>query len=142
MFLFCLLHTRPSLLYALYCGPRRDKDPRWVPAVVTKVRGARSVCIRVYPRGPIWRRHVEQLRPRYISEEDMEPGETPSSSVERGHLANGGAEEASPEKKDEESSNAETTVQRKRRNPRMPTGNEYGPDRPRRSTRTKKPRFT
>ena len=72
----------------------------------------------------------------------MEPGETPSSSVERGYLANGGAKEASPEKKDEESSNAETTVQRKRRNRRMPTGNEYGPDRPRRSTRTKKPRFT
>ena len=26
--------------YALYCGPRRDKDPRWVPAVITKVQGA------------------------------------------------------------------------------------------------------
>ena len=39
--------------YALYCGPRQDKDPRWVPAVVTKVRGARSVCVRVYPMGPI-----------------------------------------------------------------------------------------
>ena len=39
--------------YALYCGPRQDKDPRWVPAVVTKVRGARPVCVRVYPMGPI-----------------------------------------------------------------------------------------
>eukprot|EP00731_Ephydatia_muelleri_P000962 Em0001g962a len=28
--------------YALYCGPRREKDHRWVPAVVTKVYGARS----------------------------------------------------------------------------------------------------
>ena len=37
--------------YALYCGLRRDKDPRWVPAVVTKVRGARSVSVRVYQRG-------------------------------------------------------------------------------------------
>ena len=71
----------------------------------------------------------------------MEPGETPTSSVERGHLANGRVEEAS-QKKDKESRNAETTVQRKRRNPRMPTGNEYGPDRPQRSTRTKKPKFT
>ena len=44
-----------NLCYALYCGPRRDKDPRWVPAVVTKVRGARSVSVRVYPRGPTWR---------------------------------------------------------------------------------------
>ena len=48
--------------YALYCGPRRDKDPRWVPAVVTKVRGARSVSVRVYPKEPIWRSHVEQLQ--------------------------------------------------------------------------------
>ena len=128
--------------YALYCGPRRDKDPRWVPAVVTKVRGARSVCVRVYPKGPIWRRHVEQLRPRYVSAEDVEPGETPTSSVERGHLSNGGAEEASPQRKDKDSSSAETPAKRKRRNPRMPTGNEYGPDRPRRSRRTKKPTFT
>ena len=128
--------------YALYCGPRRDKDPRWVPAVVTKVRGARSVCVRVYPKGPIWRRHVEQLRPRYVSAEDVEPGETPTSSVERGHLSNGGAEEASPQRKDQDSSSAETSAKRKRRNPRMPTGNEYGPDRPRRSRRTKKPTFT
>ena len=25
--------------YALYFGPRRDRDPRWVPAIVTKVHG-------------------------------------------------------------------------------------------------------
>ena len=110
--------------------------------MVTKVRGARSVCVRVYPKGPIWRRHVEQLRPRYVSAEDVEPGETPTSSVERGHLSNGGAEEASPQRKDQDSSSAETSAKRKRRNPRMPTGNEYGPDRPRRSRRTKKPTFT
>ena len=29
--------------YALYFGPRRDKDPKWVPAIVTKVFGSRSV---------------------------------------------------------------------------------------------------
>ena len=38
--------------YALYCGPRRDKDPRWVPATVIKVHGSRSVNVRVHPRGP------------------------------------------------------------------------------------------
>ena len=30
---------------ALYFGPRRDKDPRWVPAIVTKVYGSRSVKV-------------------------------------------------------------------------------------------------
>ena len=78
--------------YALCCGPRRDKDPRWIPAVVIKVSGARFVCVRVYPKGPIWWSHVEQLRPRYVSAEDVEPGETPTSSVKRGHHSNGGAE--------------------------------------------------
>lgn len=63
--------------YALYYGPRRDKDPRWVPAVVTKVFGSRSVNVRVYPRGITWRRHLEQLRARYTSPEDAEPGDTP-----------------------------------------------------------------
>ena len=62
--------------YALYCGPKRDKDPRWVPAIVIKVYGPRCVAFRVYPKGPIWRRHVDQLRPRYGSVEDNEPGDT------------------------------------------------------------------
>ena len=45
--------------YALYFGPRRDRDPRWVPAIVTKVHGIRSVNVRVIPRGPTWRRHLD-----------------------------------------------------------------------------------
>ena len=43
--------------YELYCGPRRDKEPRWVPAIVTKVN------IRVFPKGGTWRLYIEQLRP-------------------------------------------------------------------------------
>ena len=66
--------------YTLYCGPRRDKDPRWVPATVTKVFGTRSVNVRVYPKGPTWRRYVEQLRPRYFSAEDEEPCDIPSTT--------------------------------------------------------------
>ena len=31
----------------LYFGPRRDRDPRWVPAIVTKVHGTQSVNVRV-----------------------------------------------------------------------------------------------
>ena len=56
--------------YALYCGPRREKD-----AVFTKVFGTRSVNVRVFPQGGIWRRHTEQLRSRYGAQEDADPGE-------------------------------------------------------------------
>ena len=62
-------------VYALYFGPRRDKEPRWVPAIVTKRKGTRTVNVRVYPKGPTWRRHVEQLQPRHTSDDDTEPGD-------------------------------------------------------------------
>ena len=62
-------------VYALYYGPRRDKQPRWVPAVVKKQLGSRSFNVKVVPRGPVWRRHLEQLQPRFTTEEDNDPGE-------------------------------------------------------------------
>ena len=129
MLLFCLLHTRPKQAgkpsqrigvwldtqyrvgtpcYAVYCGPRREKDPRWVSAVVTKVGGAGSVCVRVYPKRPIWQRNVEQLRTRCVSAEDVKPDEIPTSSVKRRDHSNGGAEKASPQMKDKETSSTET----------------------------------
>ena len=49
--------------YALYCGPRQEKDPRLVPAVVTKVFGSCSVNVRVISRGGTWQHHIELLRP-------------------------------------------------------------------------------
>ena len=54
-----------TLCYALYQGPRRDKEARWVPATVVRVLGERCVNVKVSPHGPVWRRHVEQLQPRY-----------------------------------------------------------------------------
>ena len=51
-------------VYARYFGPRREKDPRWIPAVVTKVKGTRNVLVQV-SHGSVWRRHIDQLRPRY-----------------------------------------------------------------------------
>ena len=38
--------------YALYYGPQHSHQPRWVPAIVTKRHGTRSVNVRVLPRGP------------------------------------------------------------------------------------------
>ena len=66
-----------SPCYALYCGPRREKEPRWVPAVVTKVFGSRSFNVRVFPKGVTWRRHLEQLRPRHGIQEVMIRGILP-----------------------------------------------------------------
>ena len=130
-----LLHDRVNKIhsykvgdpcYALYCGPRRSNQPRWVPALVTKVYGARSVNVRVWPRGPTWRRHVEQLQPRYGSEEDLDPGDKPLSTdktIDRLATSEQSEEPGPP------------VHQRKRPNPRYPVGGEYGPDNPRRTTR-------
>ena len=60
---------------ALYHGPRRDKRPRWVPAIVKKSLGTRCFNVKVVPHGPVWRRHWEQLQPRYVTDEDNEPGD-------------------------------------------------------------------
>eukprot|EP00731_Ephydatia_muelleri_P036837 Em0336g1a len=71
-----------SPCYALYYGPRREKDPRWVLAVVTKRFGTCSVNVRVVPRGGTWRRHVEQLCPRYVDQEDTDPGPVQIQTME------------------------------------------------------------
>ena len=42
-------------VYALYHGPRRDKHPRWVPAIVKKSLGTRCFNVKVVPHGPVWR---------------------------------------------------------------------------------------
>lgn len=59
--------------YAEHYGPTSGKAPRWIPAVVTKVHGTRSVTVRIVPQGPTWRRHVEQVRPRYARVQGVEP---------------------------------------------------------------------
>ena len=149
--------------YAMYCGPRRDKDPRWVPAVVTKVFGTRSVNVRVLSKGSTWRRHIEQLRPRYGVHEDADPGEPPSSfptretttatdqpsgvrhdtahSGVRHDTAHSGVRHDTAHSK--EGTKAATHIpplpqaipKRSTRNPHLPTGTEYGPGNPRRSAR-------
>ncbi len=114
-----------SPCYALYCGPRRTKDPRWVPATVIKVYGSRSVNVKVHPNGPIWRRHIEQLRPRYGVEQDSEIPDAPSE-LEASAESDVQPESAPP---------PAVASPKPRRNPRLPDGNEYGPHNPRRSRR-------
>eukprot|EP00731_Ephydatia_muelleri_P038393 Em0743g4a len=123
--------------YALYCGPRREKDPRWVPAVVTKVYGSHSVSVRVCPRVWHWRRHIEQLRPRYGVQEDADPGEVQVSSMEPvlvpplaevvAHTADS-SELCVPTA---EPTRIPAKPMRVYRNPRLPTGSDYSRDNPR-----------
>ena len=44
-------------VYALYYGPRRERDPRWIPAVIVQCNGSRNFSVKVAPKGPMWRRH-------------------------------------------------------------------------------------
>uniref|UniRef100_A0A5S6QNE6 Uncharacterized protein n=1 Tax=Trichuris muris TaxID=70415 RepID=A0A5S6QNE6_TRIMR len=55
-------HMVETPCYARYCGYKHDKEPRWIPAAVTKIFGMRTVQVRVVPRGPLWKRHIEQLQ--------------------------------------------------------------------------------
>ena len=141
-----------SPCYALYCGPRREKEPRWVPAVVTEVFGSRSFNVRVFPKGVTWRRHLEQLRPRHGIQEDDDPGDTSthdsnssySSLEERYSDTLSGqdmlSESPKPMPTPQEPSIPEPkqSPNPKPRNPRLPTGGDYGPENLRRSTRIKK----
>ena len=70
----CTAYDVGTPCYALYCGPRQTSTPRWVPATITRVHGTRTFTVKVHPRGPLWKRHLEQLRPRYEVVEDADPG--------------------------------------------------------------------
>ena len=118
--------------YALYCGPRKDKEPRWVPAVVVKRFGSRSFNVKVLPKGPVWRRHLEQLQPRHTSDGDLEPGEFPEEfPVVTDHPME---LEAAMDAK------AELGASPKPKQVQFAVPEEYGPNNPRRSKREPKPR--
>ena len=140
-----------SPCYALYCGPRCEKDPRWLPAVVTKRFGTRSVSVRVVPRGGTWHRHIEQLCPCYVDQDDVNPGDMPIQASEPAVSV----QDAAPLLEDTpsmEMTQASTTPvpmappAKKAHNPRLLTGgDDYGPHNPRRSSRrpfSKNPEFT
>ena len=114
-------------VYALYHGPRRDKHPRWVPVIVKKSLGTRCFNVKVVPHGPGWRRHWEQLQPRYVTDEDNEPGDVVDN-----------VSELSTDHPMEVPGTA-PQIQRHSRPKTVPPVPEFGPDNPRRSRRTRKP---
>lgn len=60
---------------SVYARLLRDKEPRWVSEVVMKSLDTHYFSVKVFPHGPEWRRHWEQLRLCYVSMEDCEPGD-------------------------------------------------------------------
>ena len=80
------------LCYALVCGPKNNGKPHWVPATIARVIGARSVTVRVVTGGQIWRRHVDQLRPRHgntsTKDADITLGNEINLGTPESHLSN------------------------------------------------------
>ena len=116
-------------VYALYYGPRRDGHSRWVPAVIKKALGTRCFNVKVVPHGPVWRRHWEQLQPRYATEEDNEPGE--AMDIVPDFTAN-----LPTEVRDTPQPGRHAEPCQRKYNVPVP---EYGPGNPRRSKRKPKP---
>ena len=114
-------------VYVLYHGPRRDKHPRKVSAIVRKSLGTRCFNVKVVPHGPVWRRHWEQLQPLYVTDENSEPGDVVDnvSELSTDHPM--------------EVPGTVSQTQRHSRPKTVPPVPEDGPDNPRRSRRTRKP---
>ena len=84
------VYTVGAPCYALYCGPKRNKQPWWVPAVVSKVDGMWMVTVAVIPKGPTWQRHIDHLHPRYGVNEDADSGEDPRPTPLNTQVSSGG----------------------------------------------------
>ena len=92
-----------------------------------KSLGTRCFNVKVVSHGPVWRRHWEQLQPRYVTDEDNEPGDVVDnvSELTTDHPM--------------EIPGTAPQIQRHSRPRTVPPVPEYGPDNPRRSRRTCKP---
>lgn len=115
-------------VYAAYYGRKLDKDPRWVPATVSKRLGTRHLLVKVLPRGPIWKRHIEQLRPRYGADQDTDPGENVPTSTSSAQP---------PSKSPGPVAQTSGPVAQSRNQPS--NSPPYGPGNPRKSKRARKP---
>ena len=135
--IICVIQSTTSkqvILATLYFGPKQTKDPRWVPAVVIKRTGTRTIQVRTVFQGSIWRRHIDQLRPRYPSTEDDEPSENytfDSDNTPNSEQINNAPESST---QDEPESSAQESTNTLSHSP------VYGPSNPRRSTRARKQR--
>ena len=99
-----------------------------------------NVNVRVFPRGPTWHRHIDQLCPRYGVEEDVDSGEAPKCSLE--HLKSkppiqvkGKGDTLDSDCTNAEDRRAERPAGPRRQNPRSALDDQYGHHNPKRSER-------
>jgi hypothetical protein len=124
-----------SPCYALYCGPRATEDPKWIPGIIVKVRGTRNFEVKLLPHGPIWRRHLEQLKPRVEDTDTDPPLDIQTSQPEDPvHQDTTMATQDGP---DVISHEPDAIIAPQPPGPPSPA---YGPGNPRRSKRQRKPR--
>ena len=64
-----------SPCYVKYFGPHKDRQPRWVPAIINQILGPRLFMVKSLMQGYSWKRHIDQIRPRFGVEQDSDPGE-------------------------------------------------------------------
>ena len=95
------------------------------------------------PKRPVLPKHVDQLRPRYGVEEDLDPGQASESMVPQENLGSGVTPKElgdSRVKEPEPQSDLEGGVHHpdvgghgsRKLNPTLPMGSEYGPHNPKR----------
>ena len=106
-------------------------------AIVTKRHGTQNVNVRVLPRGPTWRRHVDQLRPRYATEDDMFPSDDPNDDQASALPHH---EPKPPPKMAATDNSVSGSGHRTSDTIVGPAHTEYGPENPRRSKRVRQTR--
>ena len=119
-----------------------------MPVIVTKVHGSRSEYVWVCPRGPIWCRNTEQLRPSYGVEEYLDLGQElimPHENLSSGKTP----KELSDSRVEEPGFGADLEGRTHhpdtgghgsgKPNPRLPKGSEYEPHNLRKCKRSKRP---
>ena len=98
-----------------------------MPAAITKVFGTQSVNVHVLPRGPTWHQHIDQLHPCYGEEKDACLGEPLICPAKCPNLVDGPGNAMDKNTGDYQAKQ----LARRRRNPRLPLDNQYGPHNPR-----------
>lgn len=134
--------------YALHLGPRRNKDSRWVPAIVTKVTGnvfctnqsfyrwtnLAQTCRTTSPVFSRGRRAWPHSRPPAVTEgksnvpNNLQRSSSGAEETENGVISS----------EEERNQRPGWLAKRKRPNPRLPKENEDRPSRPRPSERLRK----
>ena len=60
---------------------QNTEEEKWVPEVFVKVYGSRSFNVKIISNGKVWRRHLEQLRPRYTADSSQEENTSDSDEL-------------------------------------------------------------